>query len=159
MNRTEFISALRLALQGEISDKAVEEHINYYNHYISEEMAKGKQEAEVMELLGDPRLIARTIVDTEGGREQAKDSWTYTDSADSQQKGFHARENKEGGVDLHYGKLNLNSWYGKLLVVVVIVLVLGLIFAIVGGILSAVLPVLVPVLIVLLVIRLFTGRR
>lgn len=159
MDRNEFISTLRGTLQGEISDSAVEENVEYYYHYISEEIGKGKSEAEIMELLGDPRLIARTIIDTAGTEGYAKSSQTYTESSQSYQKGFHAQENPEGGVDLRYGRLKLNSWYGKLLVVAVIVLVLALIFTVVGGILSVVLPVLIPVLVIVFVVRMLTDRR
>lgn len=159
MDRNEFIGTLRGALQGEISDALVEEHVNYYYHYISEEIARGKKEEEVMELLGDPRLIARTIIDTAGGQRQASSSWTYTEGEPERPKGFHARENEDGKVDIHYGRLKLNTWYGKLLIAAIIVLVLMLVFTIVGGILSAVLPILIPILVILFVIRLFQDRR
>ncbi|MCI8853062.1 MAG: hypothetical protein HFI31_05530 [Lachnospiraceae bacterium] len=159
MDRNEFISILRGTLQGEIPDSAVEEHVEYYYHYISEEIGKGKSEAQVMELLGDPRLIARTIIDTAGTDGYGKTSRTYTESAQTYQKGFHAQENEEGGVDVRFGRLKLNTWYGKLVVIAVIVLVMVLIFTIVGGILSLVLPILIPVLVIVFVVRMLTDRR
>lgn len=71
-----------------------------------------------------------------------------------EQKGFHAEINDEGGIDIKYKKFNFNTWYGKLLVAVVIIAVIVLIGAIIGGILSLVLPFLIPVVIVLLLVRL-----
>ena len=158
MDRNEFVATLRGALQGQISDSLVEEHVSYYYHYISEEIAKGAREEAVLEMLGDPRLIAKTIIDTADGQRRSGSTWTYTEGDEEPQKGFHAQENGDGGVDLHYGRLNLNTWYGKLLIIAIIVFVLYLVFRIVGGILSLILPILIPVLVIVFVIRLFTGK-
>ena len=38
--------------------------LRYYDDYIRSERQKGRSEADIMEELGDPRLIARTILDT-----------------------------------------------------------------------------------------------
>ena len=67
MTRRQFIEELELALQGEVSVLVIRENINYYDGYIREQLASGKTEEEVMLLLGDPRMIARTIIDTNGG--------------------------------------------------------------------------------------------
>jgi len=158
MDRNEFISILRGTLQGQIRDSLVEEHVNYYYYFISEEIAGGKSERDVLDMLGDPRLIAKTIVETAEEQPRINRSYTYTEGEEESAKGFHAQENENGGVDLHYGKLNLNTWYGKLIVIALIVLVLVLVFQIVGGILSLILPVAIPVLIIVLVIRLFTRK-
>lgn len=159
MDRNEFISVLRASLAGQVSDQIVEENIQYYYEYISEEIARGKREQEVMEMLGSPQLIARTIIDTADSEGFRRSSRVYMENSEEYQKGFHAEENQDGGVDIHYGRLKLNTWYGKALIIAVIVLVLALIFTIVGGILSFVMPILIPVLAILLVIRIFTGRR
>ena len=76
------------------------------------------------------------------------------------ERGFHAEENEDGGVDWKFHHINLSTWYGRLLTIVVVVLVLAVVFTIVGGILAWVLPVLVPVLLIVWVIRmLFGGGR
>ncbi len=158
MDRNEFISVLRASLAGEVSDQVLEENIQYYYDYISEEIAKGKREEEVMEMLGNPQLIARTIIDTADREGFGSSSRVYTENSEGQ-KGFYAKENEDGGVDIHYGRLKLNTWYGKALIIAVIVLVMALIFTVVGGILSFVLPILIPVLVILILIRILTGRR
>lgn len=38
-----------------------------YRDYITGEIRKGRTEEQVMDDLGDPRLIARTIIETQGG--------------------------------------------------------------------------------------------
>ena len=62
MTREEFITQLRLTLQGKVSSEKVQENISYYNEYINGEIQKGKSEAEVLHLLGDPALLAKTII-------------------------------------------------------------------------------------------------
>ena len=64
MTRKEFLHELQVALQGEIGQAAVNENIKYYDNYIMEESRKGKSEEEVTAQLGNPRLIAKTLIDT-----------------------------------------------------------------------------------------------
>lgn len=159
MNRIEFIRTLRVVLDGEIPPSAVEEHVRYYDSYISQEIAGGKSEREVLDALGDPRLIAKTIIDTQGntGAHYGSGGAAYTQEPPRRERGFHAEENENGGVDLKYRRLNLNTWYGRLLSMVILILILVLVFTIVGGILSWVLPILLPVLLIVWVIRTFFG--
>lgn len=155
MDRNEFVSTLRAALTGEVSPAVVEDNVRYYQDYISQEIASGKSEKEVLDSLGDPRLIARTIVDTQGDAScQDGPAYGYYEKEPEEQKGFHAEFNDEGGIDIKYKKFNFNTWYGKLLVTVVLIAILVLIVALITGILSVVLPVLVPILIVVFLVRL-----
>lgn len=158
MDRNEFVSTLRAVLSGEVPASVVEDNVRYYDSYISQEIAGGKSEREVMESLGEPRLIAKTIIDTNGssqGRETYGGSYTQSEP----EKGFHAEFNEDGGVDLKYRQFNLNTWYGRLLLLILVILILTVVFTIVGGILSWVLPVLLPVLLIVWIIRFFFGDR
>lgn len=71
MTRQEFLDALRRALNRELDAAKVEENIAYYDNYIREQMAQGRREAQVVEQLGDPRLIARTILQVDENRASA----------------------------------------------------------------------------------------
>lgn len=62
MNKQDFIDRLRMALNGRVSPGLVMDNVNYYEDYINTEIRKGRTEEEVLESLGDPRLIARTII-------------------------------------------------------------------------------------------------
>jgi uncharacterized membrane protein len=64
MNKREFLESLRIALTGKVSDAIVRENLAYYEEYIDNRLAAGSSEEEVFAELGDPRLIARTIVQT-----------------------------------------------------------------------------------------------
>lgn len=68
MEKQEFLDNLRLALRGRVTPEVMTDTMNYYEEYINTELRLGKHPDEVMEALGDPRLIARTIVETKGGR-------------------------------------------------------------------------------------------
>ena len=68
MDKKNFIETLRRALYGKTDHTSLEEHIRYYETYIDQEMSKGRTEKEVLDELGDPRLIARTILETSGRR-------------------------------------------------------------------------------------------
>ena len=67
MNKTEFLQGLQSALSGNVPPETVRENLRYYSDYIRSEVQKGRSERDVMEELGDPRLIARTIMDATPG--------------------------------------------------------------------------------------------
>lgn len=64
MNKQEFLEQLRISLNGKVPGNVVAENISFYEDYINTELRKGKSEEEILGTLGDPRLIARTIVET-----------------------------------------------------------------------------------------------
>lgn len=66
MTRDDFLRELRIALQGRISQTEVNRHLAYYETFIIEESRKGRTEREVIESLGSPRLIAKTIIQYPG---------------------------------------------------------------------------------------------
>lgn len=63
MNRYEFISTLRTSLTGKVPSTTVEDNVQYYEEYIEIQLRQGKSEEEVLEALGDPRLLARTVIE------------------------------------------------------------------------------------------------
>ena len=63
MDKREFLSQLRGALAYELPPQLVESNLSYYRGYIEEELRKGRRQEEVLAELGDPKLIARSIID------------------------------------------------------------------------------------------------
>jgi uncharacterized membrane protein len=63
MTKNEFLELLKNTLVGQIPDLEIESNMKYYEEYIREEGYKTSEE-EVINQLGDPRLIAKTIIDT-----------------------------------------------------------------------------------------------
>lgn len=96
MNKQEFIDKLRMSLNSQLAPAQVAEHIRYYEDYINMEIRKGRAEGDVMQSLGDPRLIARSIVDV-------------TDMEDSQQS---YGGNESGYSYYQYSQNGSNGAYG-----------------------------------------------
>ncbi len=76
MNKVEFIDMLRRHIS-EVGDPAfVNDTIDYYQDYIDTAIRKGSSEEDVLAGLGDPRLIAKSIV---ASRDDTVDG-SYTES-------------------------------------------------------------------------------
>lgn len=170
MNKIEFLQGLQSALSGNVPPETVRENLRYYSDYIREEVQKGRSERDVMEELGDPRLIARTIMDaTPGSGEGMFEEYrSFIPFGSSGADGGYAGENRSDGGPQTQGDIftghssvhyyDLNKWYWKLAAVLVAVLVVTLIITIVGGILSILIPILPIIFLVLIVIWFVRGR-
>lgn len=156
MTRSEFLSQLREALQGDLSGSAVQENVNYYNNYISEEVAKGKTEEEVLQMLGDPWILAHTIIDASDGTdyETVYEAGGSTYSSSGTQESY--RKNNSGS---HMHVFGIDTWWKKLLLVLFVVMIIVLVVAVISGVVQLLAPILVPFLIVMLIVRLIGGSR
>lgn len=63
MNKKEFLEELRETLSFELPEAMVRSNVAYYASYIDGEVRKGRTHADVFEELGEPSLIARSIID------------------------------------------------------------------------------------------------
>ncbi|MCI9447281.1 MAG: DUF1700 domain-containing protein [Lachnospiraceae bacterium] len=153
MTRQEFLQELRFALQGQLSQAAINENIRYYDNYIIEEVRKGSSEEMVIGRLGSPRLIAKTLIDTTdsfgraAGREYYAGSYGQPDPG-----GGTYMDDSVSGARGHF---RLGAWYGKLLLVALAVLVI----VVVANVIAFLLPILVPLIIIFLVYSLFFGNK
>jgi len=149
MNRSEFLNQLRAALENDLSESAVQENINYYNHYITDEVESGKSEQEVLEMLGDPWVLARNIIDAPSGS-QYRNGYTY----ETEGTGREQKTRQEGRPTYHH--FGMDSWWKKLLLVLLIVGIVLVILTIVGGFIRFILPIVIPVMIVVFIVRLLS---
>lgn len=62
MKKDQFMKELRRALAVELSAEEINEHVTYYNEYFSIELSKGRSEEQILDELGEPRLIAKSIL-------------------------------------------------------------------------------------------------
>lgn len=151
MNKEEFITKLQHALAGGMSAGQVGEHVRYYREYIDSEIHKGKTEAEILAELGDPRLLARSILDankragTTSGAE-----YEYDEEAGGAVRGEDAYDGT-GRVR----RVMLPGWFVMLVIVVVVMLVIG----VVSSLLYLFAPVIMAGLIVLLIVKVIQGNR
>ena len=65
MRKEEFLEKLRARLSQTMSQQEVTAQIRYYENYIQEQIQNGRSEEEVLTELGDPLLIAKTLVDVQ----------------------------------------------------------------------------------------------
>lgn len=146
MNKKEFLDILYGQLIDQMPSDRASAHVRYYQTYIEEEAQKGRREDEIFQTLGDPRLIAKTLIDTES------------------EPGFHTQPSGEAyssdGSDTahpksHSYKLNLSTWYGKLIVILAAAAVLVLLFMA----LSFLLPFVLVGSLILFFISWFRKRR
>ena len=144
MNKKEFLDILYEQLSGQMPEGNVAAHVQYYRNYIEEEQRKGRSEDDILNELGDPHLIARTLLDTEAaasGNPQTTEY--YSESYNDHSSGYNRYANSDSGqrkVRQHSFHLDLTTWYGKLAVI--------LIAAVVIILLCTVLSVLIPVMVI-----------
>lgn len=141
MEKQEFLDKLRLALGGRVTPEVMTETMNYYEEYINTELRLGKHPDEVMEALGDPRLIARTIVETKGGR-------NGDGSASSGEDGEYG-----GGHELRGRLVRIPGWVWLIVFFIVIWLIVSIVFKV----LIKLAPILFVIALVLFFYRRFGG--
>lgn len=145
MKKQEFLNILQESLEGEVKPGIIADNIAYYNQFIQAEMDKGRSVDSVMDELGDPRLIAKTIINT------PKDQQRYADSGNT----FSTDEAKEQTKDPYkymgnFHTISKGKFYGGLIIAAVI---LFLILFFVLKIFSLFLPVILVGLIIYFVVR------
>ena len=140
MTRQEFLDQLRRALGSRVGSDVVNENVSYYEEYIAAQMRTGRTEEDVLNELGDPRLLARSI-------EEAKKRSGYTITGD-------VGEEYEEETRPLYKNYNLPGWMVLIGLILVVLLVLGIVFSI----LRVLLPVIIPVALVMFLIRVLNRK-
>ena len=158
MTKGNFISQLEEQLRGEIDQASINDNIRYYKEYIEDEMKKGKREKEVLESLGDPWAIAKSIIqaeDLKGDFGKAKVVNEY-DSEYGKEYGNNSKGRGSGsGVKFH--TFNIKPWKVLLFIVAVILIIVLSIFLIVSAVITLA-PIILVVIGIFLLLR-FLGRR
>lgn len=107
MTKKEFLDILTESLAGNVPASEIEENIRYYKDYIE----NGEEsEEKALEQLGDPHLIARTIIDSfiaskgpmaDFYKEQARNEYSRTTSGE---------ENSGEGTDYRQYEYKRGFW-------------------------------------------------
>lgn len=156
MNRSEFLNKLREALENDLNAQAVQENIEYYDSYIRSEIKNGRTEKEILDMLGDPWVIARTIINS---AENERDYYGGTSGAYGSGQSMYTEEEEEKEIRhpiLHL--MGIDTWWKRLLFFAGLIIVFLIIVSIVTGLIAAVLPFALPLLILILVLRIMGGR-
>ena len=149
MNRSDFLAQLKRALENDLNAQAVKENVDYYAGYIEEEVRNGQSEQEVLDMLGDPWAIARTIL-----MSSEMNGQEYSSNVEDVQE---RRESNQKNARVHV--FGLDNWWKKAAVIVAIVAIIAIIIAIISGIISLIAPIAVPVLVVMLIVNMFKKNR
>lgn len=144
MNRQTFIDTLRCALYGRVSDYELADHIRYYEDYIQQEIMKGRSEQEVLGELGDPRLIARTILETSG---LETPNVEYTIDEDGREDSGYT--SSDGQIKVHA----FTGWKAGLVMALIAVVIIAIIVMALGLFIY-----LLPVLLIFLAISWFVKK-
>lgn len=179
MNRQEFLDGLSAALNGEVSEEKRQSDLRYYRDYIAEEISRGRSEEDVLAELGDPRLIARTIVDAAVAEEERRGyaysdgnnaAYAYREAAEDAQEydpGYqaYAYDDRQQEYDRYQTEnvrgrvFELSGWKASLIIggiIVVILFLLSLVFSVTLRILAS--PVFWIVFAGFMIYRAFSGR-
>ena len=168
MTKQEFLDTLGRALNRELSEQEVLDNLRYYDTYIEQEKAKGKTEDQVLMGLGDPRLIARTILQVDEQREEetygTADRTVYSDGSDAGYADAGYEEDVYGEKDIYrsspFGRNVRVHTVGGFKFWLILIAVLVVIFAVLGtafAILWKLLPFLIVAGAVMWVYRKFFG--
>lgn len=160
------MQGLKSELEGRVPYSVIQENLRYYDSYIMEEAAKGQTEDEVIESLGGPRIIARTIVDAALDTEDRPDGFDSFESEASYRSGPAGSSQEEREPfrgkkpEVHY--VDFGKWYVRLIAGLVVFLVIFLVMTVFFGIMGLagwILSYIWPVLLVMLAAWMFRGPR
>lgn len=134
MTRQEFLDELKSILTGQISPEAMLDVYRYYADYIDGEVRRGKTEEQVIEELGKPALLAKSIVAAQKGRREADMEYTEDGRTKKIRNGKgksdnrnekHSRQ-KASGKDVH--TLHLTDLGIKVFTVLFFILLIIVVF-------------------------------
>ena len=147
MSTQEFLKILQQNLENKLSKQQIDAQVEYYRQYIREEIRSGRSEADVLGELGDPRMIARTVVD---GAEEGSYHSNQTEYSEVYQNGYTDEFSEERPAWQSKFK-----FYGCLALVLVIVVI---VVAILTRLFIWLLPAIVIGGLVLWLLRKLNGR-
>ena len=139
MTKKEFLDELQFALQGEINQSQLNEQLGYYDNYIMEESRKGKSESQVIEQLGNPRLIAKTIIET---TDKVYEKSSHEDMTDQKQKN-------------NRGWSLFGTIYGKILIIFLVIVI----FMLITRLVIYMLPVIILFICISCIAAIFRRRK
>lgn len=152
MNRQEFLNTLRSQLSGAISSREVEENIRYYDEYIRDAVENGKSESQILNEIGSPFLIARTIIETSNKANGAG----Y--QSQGQGSSYQQDDNDNRRPESSFRSFNLQTGVPKWLIITGVVVILVVILSILGSAIAILSRFFIPIVVIVLVIALVKGR-
>lgn len=135
MNKEKYVSVIEKALVGHVSPQELQDTVAYYRDYIEMEIRKGKTEQEVLDELGNPRLLAKTIIMAKEHKMEAAQG-----------------ESASGADSTHESKQSSGFNIPLPILILIIVLFLMMIFSAIVSVLRFLMPIVVPIAAILIII-------
>ena len=151
MNKEDFITNLQHALAGGLPGGQVAENVRYYREYIDSEIHRGSTEEEVLAALGDPRLLAKSIIDAikragvAYGSNRGYDEEVADDTPPDD--GYEGKNSVR--------RVMLPGWLVMILIAVIVIFVIFLL----GSLLISLAPFIMAAVVVMVIIRAIQGNR
>ena len=150
------MNALQSSLTGRVNASQIADNINYYEDYINTQTRMGRSEEEVIAELGDPRLIAKSIIEAS----------KHADGGAGVREGYgRAEESAYASGDDGYSRYSGSAYNRRQrssvpvwLIVLLVAVVLLLVFSMIFSVFIFLAPILIPIACVCLILRL-AGRR
>lgn len=144
MTKQKFLNGLKEALVGEVSPAEVNNQLLYYERYIDDEIKKGRTEQQILEELGEPRLIAKTIVDAKENIYRGREAYYYQEGETSQPE---------------EQRIAWNEKNNRVLRIILILLLVLFGIAVIFSVIRILLPIVVPAILILVVLSFIQRKR
>lgn len=149
MTQREFIDKLKTALSGKVSAGTLQENVNYYEHYFSGELGRGRSEEDICASLGSPQLIAKSILEAEKFQSGTAED-NYTGSV-HEEKDYRSTTTRWSD---NVRSFHIPGW----LMLVIAAIIFFTVISIVLSIFSALAPIIIPICIVLFIVHIFKNN-
>ena len=155
MTKKEFLQILRDSLDGEIPERDIQSNLHYYEEYIKTQAMSSSEEDVIMQL-GNPQMIAKSIIEAFKASGQPFIRDEHRNSSREQQYSAYEEEKPRHKSTYH---INLPSWVVIIVSILIVCIVLYVFFLIGGIVLRLFIRFGVPLLCVYLVYRVIKNVR
>lgn len=156
MTEYEFLEKLKKALENDLDSRTVQENMDYYRSYIEEETRHGRSEGEVLEELGDPWVLAQSVINMAESRSGIE---AGSGDRNGQRESWSGNAGGQGYSDTRIHTYMVNGWWKRLLFLLGVIGIVLIVFAVIGGLISLIMPVLLPIFVVVLILRFIRRMR
>ena len=155
MTRKEFLQILYDSLAGEIPEREIQNNLNYYEDYIKTQAAN-RSEEDVRAQLGNPQMIAKSIIEAFKASGQPFIRNNYHNTSSKEQYSAYEEEKPKNKSAYH---INLPGWVGTIVSILIVCIILYVFFWIGGVAFCLIIRFGVPLLCIYLLYRVIKNLR
>jgi len=160
MNKEEFLEKMKNALEGQVTDIILSDNIDYYRNYINSEISSGKSELEVLNMLGDPRLLAKTVIELQGIDNSENNMKSENNNYNYENNDGYNNDHKQEDDSFSKGAYHSKNYsFLGIKGCLVSILVLFIVLTILWLVLSTAIYFAIPICIILVIVGLFRRMR